>query len=138
MVLRAGDIYGGERHHASIARLGGGRAGSTCPLSLLRTIVWSRLIHEADHGLKAAEQEESPLLAVHSVDFLHLDKLGNNVKLLTSGRIPSNSQRARVAPSGDVTLATTRRSSDASANSGRLAGVLTVATSRPLRSIHTS
>src|SRR5262249_5127218 len=40
--------------------------------------------------LKVAEQEEQPMRAVNSVEFLHLDKQGNNVKLLTSGRVQAN------------------------------------------------
>ena len=40
--------------------------------------------------LKVAEQEQNPMRAVNSVEFLHLDKQGNNVKLLTSGRVMAN------------------------------------------------
>jgi CRISPR-associated protein Cmx8 len=37
--------------------------------------------------LKTAEQEDNPTRSVNTVEFLHLDRQGNNVKLLTSGRV---------------------------------------------------
>jgi CRISPR-associated protein Cmx8 len=38
--------------------------------------------------VKVAEQEDSPARSVGAVEFLHLDRQGNNVKLLASGRVP--------------------------------------------------
>ena len=40
--------------------------------------------------IKTGEQDDHPIRAVNSVEFLHLDRQGNNVKLLTSGRVPSD------------------------------------------------
>jgi CRISPR-associated protein Cmx8 len=37
--------------------------------------------------LKTAQEEEHPTRSVNAVEFLHLDRQGNNVKLLASGRV---------------------------------------------------
>ncbi len=40
--------------------------------------------------IKTADHDDHPIRAISSVEFLHLDKQGNNVKLITSGRVPSD------------------------------------------------
>jgi CRISPR-associated protein Cmx8 len=42
--------------------------------------------------IKVAQEEESPTRSVNAIEFLHLDRQGNNIKLLASGRVPPDLQ----------------------------------------------